>query len=174
MVIGFARKLKRLLSRILKQTFLWIFNQLSNYQNFKFISIIRKLFLNFLEVRFENIPSIESNFFVLDGKNVRFGKECILGHFCRFYDWYEIYIGDKLFCSNQLTIVSASHDPITYDSTPGPIKIGDNVWIGINVTIIGPVCIGDNVVIGAGSVVLKDIPDNAIAAGVPAKVIRYK
>lgn len=51
--------------------------------------------------------------------------------------------------------------------------IGDNVSLGANVTIIGDVTIGSNVIIGAGSVVVKDIPDNCIAAGNPARVIRF-
>ncbi|MDP4545829.1 serine acetyltransferase [Psychrobacter faecalis] len=50
--------------------------------------------------------------------------------------------------------------------------IGDNVYIGPNVCIVENVKIGSNVRIGAGSVVIKDIPDNAVAAGVPAKVIK--
>ena len=45
--------------------------------------------------------------------------------------------------------------------------------LGANVNIIGDVKIGDNVIIGAGSVVVKDIPSNCIAAGNPAKVIKY-
>ncbi len=53
-------------------------------------------------------------------------------------------------------------------------KIGNNVTLGANVNIIGGITIGDNVTIGAGSVVVKDIPSNCIAAGNPAKVIRYK
>lgn len=56
----------------------------------------------------------------------------------------------------------------------GRPTIGDNVFLGANVTIIGPVKIGNNVTIGAGSVVVNNIPDNAIAAGNPAKVIRMK
>lgn len=52
--------------------------------------------------------------------------------------------------------------------------IGDNVSLGANVTIIGPVHIGNNVTIGAGSVVVKDIPDNAVVVGNPARVIKYK
>lgn len=50
--------------------------------------------------------------------------------------------------------------------------IGDNVYIGAGALIMGPVRIGNNVVIGAGSVVTKDIPDNCVVAGNPAKVIK--
>lgn len=53
----------------------------------------------------------------------------------------------------------------------GHVKIGNNVWMGENVTILKGVTIGDNVIIGLGSVVTKDIPSNSIAVGVPARVI---
>ena len=53
-----------------------------------------------------------------------------------------------------------------------PTKIGDRVWIGANVTILKGVTIGNDAVVGAGSVVTKDIPEKAIAVGVPAKVIK--
>lgn len=52
--------------------------------------------------------------------------------------------------------------------------IGDNVYISTGVTILAPVVIGNNVTIGAGAVVTKDIPDNAVVAGVPAKIIKMK
>lgn len=51
--------------------------------------------------------------------------------------------------------------------------IGDNVSCGASVTIIGGINIGNNVIIGAGSVVVKDVPDNCIVAGNPAKIIKY-
>ena len=54
----------------------------------------------------------------------------------------------------------------------GKIKIGDNVFIGSNTIILPGVRIGNNVVIAAGSVITKDVPDNVIVAGVPAKVIK--
>ena len=54
----------------------------------------------------------------------------------------------------------------------GPIKVGNNVFIGNNTIILPNVTIGDNVIIGAGSIVTKDIPSCSVAAGVPAKVIR--
>jgi serine O-acetyltransferase len=56
----------------------------------------------------------------------------------------------------------------------GDIIIGDDCYIGSGVTILGPITIGNNVTIGAGAVVNQDVPDNAIVAGVPAKVIKMK
>lgn len=53
-----------------------------------------------------------------------------------------------------------------------PINVGNNVYIGNNVIILPGVTIGNNVVIGAGAVVSKDIPDNSVAVGVPARVIK--
>jgi len=54
----------------------------------------------------------------------------------------------------------------------GRIKIGDNVFIGNNAIIMPGVTIGNNVIIGAGSIVTKDIPDNSVAVGSPARVIK--
>lgn len=53
----------------------------------------------------------------------------------------------------------------------GCIEIGDNVFIGSNTTVLLNVKIGSNVIIGAGTLVNKDIPDNAVVAGVPARII---
>ena len=72
-------------------------------------------------------------------------------------------IGDNFSCLHLTTIgVNGNGRPI----------IGSNVTLGANVTIIGPITIGDNVIIGAGSVVVKDVPDNCIVAGNPARIIR--
>lgn len=54
------------------------------------------------------------------------------------------------------------------------VYIGDNCYISTGVTILGPVKIGNNVTIGAGAVVNKDVPDNCIVGGVPAKILKYK
>ena len=53
-----------------------------------------------------------------------------------------------------------------------PVHIGNDCWIGANVTILPGVTIGNNCVIGAGSVVTRSIPDNSFAAGNPCRVIR--
>lgn len=54
------------------------------------------------------------------------------------------------------------------------VSIGNDVWIGMEVIIMGGVQIGNGAIIGAGSIVTKDIPDYAIAVGVPARIIRYR
>lgn len=74
----------------------------------------------------------------------------------------------KNFSCRHLTTIGNKQDG---DNENRPI-LGDNVTLGVNVTIIGPVRIGDNVTIGAGSVVVKDIPDNSVAVGNPARVIK--
>lgn len=56
--------------------------------------------------------------------------------------------------------------------TTAPITLGDNVWLGGDVTILPGVTIGSNTVIGAGSVVTKDIPSGVVAVGNPCKVLR--
>ena len=60
-----------------------------------------------------------------------------------------------------------------YVITCKPVHIKRNVWIGVNVTILPGVTIGENAVVGAGAVVTKDVPDNAVVVGNPARVIRY-
>ena len=73
-------------------------------------------------------------------------------------------IGSNFSCIHCTTIGAYKGRPI----------IGDNVGLGANVTIIGNIRIGNNVTIGAGSVVVKDIPDNCVVAGNPARIIRVK
>jgi acetyltransferase-like isoleucine patch superfamily enzyme len=58
--------------------------------------------------------------------------------------------------------------------TKGGIRVGDDAWLGFGVVVLDGVSIGKGAVIGAGAVVTSDIPDNAIACGVPAKVVRAR
>ena len=91
---------------------------------------------------------------------------------------YLIEIGNDVFISSKVTFVT--HDggvavintlyETKYDKI-GTIKLGNNIFLGRDCTIMPNVKIGNNVIIGLGSVVTKDIPDNEIWAGIPAKKI---
>ena len=74
-------------------------------------------------------------------------------------------IGENFSFKNNTTIGCKNHQRPT---------IGNNVEVGVNVVIIGGITIGNNVTIGAGAVVVKDVPDNAVVAGNPARVLYMK
>lgn len=151
-----------------------ICNKLVFSPSLKPIRDIKIFLLRRLLKKIGNNVRFNESLFILYGNNFSVGENSAIGTHCKVYDFTPIQIGCNLLASHGLTLISASHDVITYEPKPGPIEIGNNVWIGINVTILGPVKIGNNVVVGAGSLVIRDIPDNAIVAGVPTKVLRYK
>lgn len=80
----------------------------------------------------------------------------------------KVKIGNNVLVSGHSILIA--HDPWK----SGEIVIEDGAWIGVSSTIIFPVRIGRNAIIGAGSVVTRDIPENAVAVGVPARVIKYR
>ena len=90
-----------------------------------------------------------------------------------------IEIGSKVICGANVTITDTDwHDVKRSQNNlgppqPAPVSIGSNVWLGLNVVVLKGVTIGDNTVIAANSVVTKDLPENVIAAGQPAKIVKY-
>lgn len=93
---------------------------------------------------------------------------------CTWKDATCLEIGNHVTCvyAHFLTHDASPKKFIGYDCNKiGRIVIGDNVFVGLKSIILPNVHIGNNVVIGAGSVVTKDIPDNSVAVGNPAKVI---
>lgn len=89
-----------------------------------------------------------------------------------------VRVGRNALFAEYVTIRDQDH---SMDSTAGqgrvgftssPIVIGDNVWLGAKVTVTQGVTIGNNVVVGANSVVTHDLPDNCVALGAPARVVR--
>ena len=109
------------------------------------------------------------------GKNIHVGRFVFINAGCAMQDQGGIYIGDKVLIGHHATIVTLNHGfaPANrHDLIPSPVVIGDNVWLGSNVTILPGVTIGDNAVVAAGAVVTKDVPANTVVAGVPAKFMR--
>ena len=115
---------------------------------------------------------------VLYYKNIQVGNRSAPGMNanCYIQGRNGIIIGNNLRVGPGVGLISANHDLSDYDKWPKapPIRIGDNVWIGMNSVVLPGVQIGDNVVIAANSVVTKDIPSNSIAGGNPCLVIKVK
>ena len=109
------------------------------------------------------------------GKNLHLGEDVFINIGCRFQDAGGITIGDGSLIWHGSTLTTLDHgvDPDRRaDMIPAPIVIGRKVWLGASVTVVPGVTIGDGAIVGAGAVVTKDVPANAIVAGVPARVIR--
>lgn len=89
----------------------------------------------------------------------------------KIYCKNKVTIGDNVFIGEEVIIRDSDEHVLNDKNNTKPITIGNHVWIGMRCVILKGVTIGNNVVIGAGSVVTKDIPDNCLAFGNPAKVI---
>ncbi|QYK65490.1 MULTISPECIES: sugar O-acetyltransferase [Paenibacillus] len=111
------------------------------------------------------------------GKNIKVGKDFLTNYNVTILDVAQVTIGDYCMIGPNCTISTVNH-PMTAKgrreklSITRPVVIGDDVWIGANCVILPGVTIGSNVIVGAGAVVTKDIPDNCVVGGVPAKVIK--
>lgn len=109
------------------------------------------------------------------GKNIHLGLNVFINSGCRFQDQGGIYIGDNALIGHNVVLATLNHteNPEKRGNLiAAPIKIGNNVWIGSNATILSGVTIGDGAIIAAGAVVTKDVDENTIVGGVPAKYIR--
>jgi acetyltransferase-like isoleucine patch superfamily enzyme len=109
------------------------------------------------------------------GKHTKIGKNVFINFDCTFLDLGGITIDDGVLIAPKVSLLSEGH-PISPDKrqslVPKAIHIKKNAWIGAGATILHGVTIGENSVVAAGSVVSKNVPDNVIVAGTPAKIIK--
>jgi acetyltransferase-like isoleucine patch superfamily enzyme len=108
------------------------------------------------------------------------GEGTILNLGCMVAATERIEIGSHCMFANYCFVADAEHRfdrrdiPLTWQGMQpkGPVRIGDNCWLGTNVAVTGGVTIGEHTVVGANSVVTKDLPSGVVAAGAPARVLR--
>lgn len=111
------------------------------------------------------------------GYRIHIGRNFYANYNLVILDGTQVNIGNNVFIAPNCGIYAAGHPLSITLRNKGleyayPVNIGDNVWIGADVSIIGGVTIGEGAVIGAGSVVNKNIPAHTLAAGNPCRVIR--
>ena len=129
------------------------------------------------------IPNLGNNCTILSPFMTDYGCYCSIGHDtfinhnAYLMDGGGITIGHHCFIGPNCGMYTAIHPILAEERNQGlekalPIVIGDNCWIGADVTILPGVTVGSNTIIGAKSVVTKDIPDHVLALGNPCRVIR--
>ncbi|UUV22389.1 sugar O-acetyltransferase [Paenimyroides aestuarii] len=116
-------------------------------------------------------PPFHTNY----GKHLLLGNNVFINFNCTMLAWGGITIEDDVFIAPNVNLLTEGHS-IQPSQRQGlqsqPIHIKKGVWIGANATILQGVTIGENSIVAAGAVVSKDVPDNVIVGGTPAKIIK--
>lgn len=114
-------------------------------------------------------------FYTNFGRFISIGKNVFINHACSFLDMGGITIEDDVLIGPKVNLITENHpmDPANRRSLVcKPIVIKRKAWIGAAATILPGVTVGENAIVAAGAVVSRDVPDNTIVGGVPAKVIK--
>ena len=136
---------------------------------------IRKLLGKITGSEIDATTTVFPPFQINYGKHTKIGKNVFINFDCTFLDLGGITIEDNVMIAPKVSLLSEGH-PISANDrqtlTAGKIHIKRNAWIGANATILPGVTIGENAIVAAGAVVSKDVADNTVVGGIPAKFIK--
>lgn len=143
----------------------------------KYIGIIKKYYYSTIVKECGQNLQVYGNINIKNPQNIVIGNHCSLNDNVYLNGLGGIYIGDNVSLSANCILVSTGLDIDKFknhikEHISNGIEIGNNVQIGVGAIILDSIKIGNNVIIGAGSVVTKNIPDNVIVVGTPAKISR--
>ncbi|PXY46846.1 DapH/DapD/GlmU-related protein [Flavobacterium hydrophilum] len=136
---------------------------------------IRMILSQITNTQIDENTTVFTPLYINYGKHLSIGKNVFINFDCTFLALGGITIEDNVLIAPKVSLLSEGH-PIAINQRhsliPGHIHIKKNAWIGANATILPGVTIGENAIVAAGAVVSKNVPDNTIVGGVPAKFIK--
>jgi acetyltransferase-like isoleucine patch superfamily enzyme len=139
------------------------------------IAEVRNLLSNIIGSSVSDTTTVFAPFYTNFGKFISIGKNVFINHACSFLDMGGITIEDGVLIGPRVNLVTENH-PQNPDERGAlltkPIRIRQKAWIGAGATILPGVIVGENAIVAAGAVVSKDVPDNVIVGGIPAKIIK--
>ena len=150
-----------------------IYNQTLETEGEKRVKLLKELLGSTGEIAYME-PNIRFDY----GFNTHVGENFIANFDCTILDVCKVRFGDNCMLGPGVQIYTATHPLNPTERNSGkeyakPITFGNNVWIGGSAVINPGVTVGDNVVIASGAVVTKDVPDNAVVGGNPARIIKH-
>jgi acetyltransferase-like isoleucine patch superfamily enzyme len=157
----------------LSQEALILTNQLNH--TYRTPEEIREIFSKIIGKRVEDNFGLFPPFYTDCGKNITIGTKVFINSGCKFQDQGGITIGDGVLIGHNVVMATLNHNILPEKRAnllPKPIHIGKNAWIGANATILPGVTIGDGAIVAAGAVVTKNVQENTIVGGNPAKIIK--
>ena len=112
---------------------------------------------------------------------VSIGAKTVLGQECTISSFQHVSIGRECVIADRVMMIDFDHGMVEVDRPirlqgiyKRDVRVGNNVWIGYGACILRGVTVGDNAVIGTNAVVTRDVPANAVVAGVPARLLRMR
>jgi acetyltransferase-like isoleucine patch superfamily enzyme len=112
---------------------------------------------------------------------VRIGAKSVLGQECTISSFQHVSIGRECIVADRVMLIDFDHGVVEVDRPireqgiyKRDVRVGNNVWIGYGASFLRGVSVGDNAIVGTSTVVTKDVPDNAVVGGVPARVLRMR
>ncbi len=112
---------------------------------------------------------------------VEIGEKTVMGQECTISAYRRVRIGEQCVIADRAMFIDFDHGVVEVERPirvqgiyMRDVEVGSNVWIGYGACILRGVRVGDNSIVGTNSVVTKDVPANAVVAGIPARIIRMR
>ena len=139
------------------------------------VDSIRRILSEIIGMKIDSSTVIFAPFYTNFGRFISIGNNVFINHACSFLDMGGITLEDEVLIGPKVNLITENHplDPEDRRALIArPILIKRRAWIGAGATILPGVTVGENAIVAAGAVVSKDVPDNMIVGGIPARIIK--